>query len=126
MIEGRRVAPLRGISSLATRQEQFLYLTTQGWKTGRPHEIEIWFVEFDGKYYVLSEMESRSHWIQNAMRNPNVSFRVGAYAAKATARVVDRANKEESALVGQVAALMQSKYGWSGGLILELSPRTDP
>ena len=23
---------------------QFLYLTTKGWKTGKQHKIEIWFV----------------------------------------------------------------------------------
>ena len=35
--------------------EEFLYLTTVGRKTGRVHEIEIWFVERDGRLYVLAE-----------------------------------------------------------------------
>lgn len=30
--------------------EQFLYLDIGGWKTGRRHRIEIWFVEYGGKY----------------------------------------------------------------------------
>jgi hypothetical protein len=29
--------------------EQFLYLTTTGRKTGLPREIEIWFVELDSR-----------------------------------------------------------------------------
>src|SRR5438132_181546 len=33
----------------------FLYLTTTGRKTGLPREIEIWFVEADGRLYILAE-----------------------------------------------------------------------
>jgi hypothetical protein len=40
-------------------EPQFLYLTTIGWKTGNPHEIEIWFVAHDGRYYVVSELHER-------------------------------------------------------------------
>jgi hypothetical protein len=40
-------------------QLQFLYLTTKGWKTGKVHEIEIWFVEQNEKYYVLSEHKKK-------------------------------------------------------------------
>jgi hypothetical protein len=29
------------------KQPQLLYLTTIGWKTGKQHRIEIWFVEFN-------------------------------------------------------------------------------
>jgi hypothetical protein len=29
-------------------QIPYLYLTTTGWKSGRPHEIEIWFTELMG------------------------------------------------------------------------------
>ena len=32
---------------------QFLYLTTIGWKTGKQHRIEIWFVEHNNDRYVL-------------------------------------------------------------------------
>jgi hypothetical protein len=34
---------------------QFLYLTTKGRKTLRQHTIEIWFVEYNKRYYFLSE-----------------------------------------------------------------------
>jgi hypothetical protein len=34
---------------------QFLYLTTNGRKTTRQHTIEIWFIEYNKKYYILSE-----------------------------------------------------------------------
>ena len=43
------------------QEQQFLYLTTKGWKTGIQHEIEIWFVSYDGKYYILSERKGNAH-----------------------------------------------------------------
>ena len=43
-------------------QQQFLYLTTQGWKTGRQHKIEIWFVSYADRYYVVSERKEKAHW----------------------------------------------------------------
>ena len=44
---------------------QFLYLTTKGWKTGKQHKIEIWFVEYDKRYYVMSENMDRADWVKN-------------------------------------------------------------
>jgi len=38
---------------VSIEEEQFLYLTTKGWKTGKEHRIEIWFVSYDDKYYVI-------------------------------------------------------------------------
>jgi len=55
----------------------FLYLTTTGWKSGKPHEIEIWFTELDGRYYLISETGKQAHWVQNLRREPRVTFRVG-------------------------------------------------
>ena len=34
---------------------EFLYLITTGWKSGQPHEIEIWYVEHDSCYYLCAE-----------------------------------------------------------------------
>jgi alpha-L-arabinofuranosidase len=33
--------------------ESYLYLTTIGRRTGRPHRIEIWFSAHDNKLYLL-------------------------------------------------------------------------
>jgi deazaflavin-dependent oxidoreductase (nitroreductase family) len=101
-------------------EPQFLYLTTTGWRTGNPHSIEIWFVGYDGRYYLVSEMRERSHWVQNIQRKPVVTFRVGETTFRGTGRVVDRAAEPE--LARAVCALMDAKYEWSDGLIVELSP----
>ena len=51
---------------------QFLYLTTKGWKTGKQHKIEIWFVEYDKRYYVMSENMDRADWVKNIIHDPRV------------------------------------------------------
>lgn len=108
-----RVLPTRCVS-----QPQFLYLRTKGWKTGRQHQIEIWFVERDGKYYIVSERREKAHWVQNVLHNPDASFIVAGKESEGMARAV-----EEPKLVAEVAKLMDAKYGWSEGLIVELAPR---
>lgn len=99
---------------------QFLYLTTIGWRTGRPHEIEIWFVEAQGRYYVVAELGRRAHWVQNVRRRADVTIRVGNATFPAVGRLVDR--HAEAALGQRISTLMQAKYGWSDGLLVELTP----
>jgi deazaflavin-dependent oxidoreductase (nitroreductase family) len=103
-----------------TSKTQFLYLTTTGWKTRNAHEIEIWFVEFEGNYYIVAERRERSQWVQNIAHNPAISFRVGDKTYPGTGRIIDP--EREPALADAVSALMDAKYQWSDGLIVELSP----
>ena len=49
-----------------------------------------------------------------------VTFRVGENTYKGTGRVVDTAAEPD--LTAAVSALMDAKYEWSDGLIVELSP----
>ena len=108
----------------------FLYLTTTGRKSGLQRRIEIWFVESGGAHYVVSEMRRASGWVKNIERDPRVSFCVGTRGAResvrpntsARARTVER--EDEPDLAARVSALMDEKYGWSDGLIVELSPES--
>jgi deazaflavin-dependent oxidoreductase (nitroreductase family) len=104
----------------ATRSEpQFLYLTTTGWRSGRPHRIEIWYAELDGRYYLISELGDRAHWVQNIRRLPAISFEVGGQRFVGRGRL---ARPDETDLVRRVSAAFDAKYGWSDGLIVELRP----
>jgi deazaflavin-dependent oxidoreductase (nitroreductase family) len=103
-----------------SNEPQFLYLTTTGWKTNSPHEIEIWFVPHNARYYLVSEGRERAHWVQNIWHNPAISFRVADQTFSGTGRTVDPA--QEPQLAAEVAALMDAKYDWSDGLIVELAP----
>jgi len=101
-------------------QTQFLYMTSVGWKTGNPHMIEIWFVEHGNRYYIVSEGGVSAHWVQNITQNPHVSFSVNGKTFEGAARKVD--TEKEPDLLVLVSKLMSKKYGWSNGLIVELTP----
>lgn len=100
------------------QEEQFLYLTTAGWKTGRRHEIEIWFIEYCGRYYVVSERREGAHWVKNILHDSRVTFRVAGRTFDGTAKPVGA----ETTLAVEISKLMDAKYGWSQGLIVELAP----
>jgi deazaflavin-dependent oxidoreductase (nitroreductase family) len=101
----------------------FLYLTTKGWKTGRIHEIEIWYVSTGGAYYIVSEMREKSHWVQNIQHDQNVSFTLDGKHWEGRARILDP--KGEEGLAKAVRRLMDEEYNWSSGTIVELR-RSDP
>ena len=102
------------------QEQQFLYLTTKGWKTGREHRIEIWFVSYTDKYYIMSERREKAHWIQNIIHNSRVRFTVNYKSFDGKARIVDKTT--DAKLAEEVSNLVHTKYGWSDGLIVELTP----
>jgi deazaflavin-dependent oxidoreductase (nitroreductase family) len=97
----------------------YLYLTTNGRVTGQAREIEIWFAEQGGHFYLLAERES-ANWVRNIQPHPQVKVRVGDTEFDAIAHVVR--NDREPQLAATVKALFNAKYGWSDGLIVELTP----
>lgn len=101
-------------------EPQYLYLTTTGRRSGQPREIEIWFTELDGRYYIISELGRRSQWVRNLEARPHVHVRVGKREFAAIARVVPEST--ERALWTMVRAGSVEKYGWGNGLIVELRP----
>ena len=56
--------------------EAFCYLTTRGRVSGRPHEIEIWFVRHGSSLFMLAGAGARSDWVQNLRADPVVTVRV--------------------------------------------------
>jgi deazaflavin-dependent oxidoreductase (nitroreductase family) len=104
------------------QEQQFLYLSTRGWKTGRQHRIEIWFVSNADKYYIISERKEKAHWVQNIMHNPTVLFTVNSKSFEGTARIVD---KHTDSKLAEVSNLMYTKYGWGDGLIVQLTPHNE-
>jgi deazaflavin-dependent oxidoreductase (nitroreductase family) len=105
--------------------ETFLYVITKGWKSGQPHEIEIWYVEHGDSYYIVAEHPERAHWVQNIQRDPAVEVRLGKNGTwrPARARLISPAAEPE--LAAEISRLMDAKYQWSDGLIAEIHPLTD-
>ena len=97
----------------------YLYLTTTGRVTGQSREVEIWFTEHGGRFYLVAERES-ANWVRNIQSQPQVKARVGDAEFNAIARVMHSDGEPE--LAATVKALFDAKYGWSDGLIVELTP----
>ena len=84
-----------------------------------PREIEIWFVESNGKFYILAEHFHRAQWVKNIERNPRVRVRIGDREFEATARILDETGDGETWRTAQ--DLARKKYGWGDGLPVEIS-----
>ena len=97
---------------------EYLYVTTIGRITGQPREIEIWYVESDGKLYILAEHFDQAQWVKNIERNPHVHVRLEAHQFDATARVLNRERDEIAWLTAQ--RLARETYGWGEGLPVEI------
>src|ERR1700741_2160979 len=87
----KRTSPSSNSRDRPIAGEQYLSLTTRGRKSGRPREIEIWFTERQGRFYVIAEYET-SQWIQNLRSDPHVQVRVHQSKFAATARILGRGN----------------------------------
>src|SRR5262245_56022273 len=103
-------------------ETEFLYLTTTGRRTGRPREIEIWFTERDGRYYLIAEHLEEAQWVQNLVADPCVAVKLAERAFGARARIVREGAEPE--LYWAVRALSEEKYGWGDGLVVELTPES--
>ncbi len=74
--------------------EEFCYLTTTGRITGKPHEIEIWFGIQNNFIYLMSGGGTKSDWVKNLLKNPNVSVRIAKQTFTGTARLVKNEQEE--------------------------------
>ena len=108
------------VSLESVADQQVLYLTTVGRRTGLPREIEIWFVVQCQRLYLFAETGEAAGWVKNIRRNPKVTVRIGEWRIDAIARVLDR--HADSKLWDQVADIANRKYGWGDGLPVEITP----
>jgi deazaflavin-dependent oxidoreductase (nitroreductase family) len=82
--------------------EPFCYLTTRGRRSGRPHEIEIWFGVANGRLYMLSGGLDRADWVRNIRATPTVVVRIAGQTRPGRARIVD--DPAEDALARRLLA----------------------
>lgn len=115
LAEGGKMPPHRD-----TEGTQFIYITTTGRVSGEPREIEIWFVEDEGRYYALSYIRERAQWVRNVRRNPQVGVWLGGRSFAAQARVLEP--RKDAKTYRRAQRLMREKYEWGAGLPVEFSP----
>ena len=99
--------------------DQYLYLTTTGRRTGLPREIEIWFTHYEGRFFVIAEYPT-SNWIRNLLAHPEAQVRVAGKRFSVRAGLVS----PETELHRTVSDLSRQKYGWGEGTIVELLPES--
>ncbi|MAG35544.1 MAG: hypothetical protein CL878_04775 [Dehalococcoidia bacterium] len=108
------------------QEPPYLYLTTTGRRSGRPHQIEIWFTTHEGRCFVISERAESADWVRNLRREPRVTISVGSRdAAPIAARARVLAAGRERALWDAVRARSVEKYGWGDGLVVEIEPSAE-
>lgn len=84
-------------------------VTTTGRRSGKPHEIEIWFGVVDDTMYLISGNGPGADWYRNALADPHVTVRLGGRVRSGVAR--DVTDPVERRNVGDV---MGDKYRWDG------------
>jgi deazaflavin-dependent oxidoreductase (nitroreductase family) len=107
-MESTELARLRRVAAKQTTR-----LTHYGRKTGKPHEVTIWFVLDSDKLYIGTANMNRQ-WVRNVQKTPQVKMSVGGESFGGTARfLTDRAEHERA------MAAIRRKY-WMFRPIIEL------
>lgn len=84
--------------------EEYCYLATRGRISGKPHEIEIWFVVCENLLFLMSGNLDKSDWVKNLLKEPSVTLRIAGQTFAAFGRV--KQEKDEQ----QIRNLMADKY----------------
>ena len=85
---------LTRLKSVAARQT--LTLTHYGRKTGKPHEVTIWFV-LDGEKFYIGTANVNRQWVRNVQKTPKIRLTIGDERFDGTARFLgDRAEHEHA------------------------------
>lgn len=88
--------------------EDSCMLTTYDRDSGMAHDVPLRFAVHEGRIYMLSDEGGDAHWVQNLLRNPEVSVRVGTETIAGMARAI--ADGPEAELARR---LLAAKYeGW--------------
>ena len=94
------------MATVAAIDAPYVYLTTVGRRSGRPHEIEIWFCLAEATYHLISGGKDRSDWVRNLLAEPGATVRLGASRSQVRARLPLPDGPERTAAV----AALHAKY----------------
>ena len=99
----------------SVKDERFIRITTRGRKTGRPHEVELWFAFADGKIFLSHEGEL-TDWMKNIEANQKVSGKIGSVRFESSGRLVKKGDAARE--LGE-KALYEKYYGKAGREVIE-------
>jgi deazaflavin-dependent oxidoreductase (nitroreductase family) len=107
-MESTELARLRRVAGKQTTR-----LTHYGRKTGKPHEVTIWFVLDDDRLYIGTANVNRQ-WVRNVQKTPKIRLSIGGENFNGTARLLTDRTEHERAM-----AAIRRKY-WMFRPIIEL------
>ncbi len=107
-MESTQLARLRRVAGKQTTR-----LTHYGRKTGKPHEVTIWFV-LDGEKLYIGTANVNRQWVRNVQKTPKVTLSIDNEKFEGTARFLTDRNEHEPAM-----AAIRRKY-WVFRPIIEL------
>jgi deazaflavin-dependent oxidoreductase (nitroreductase family) len=84
--------------------KQTTKLTHYGRKTGKEHEVTIWFA-LDGDGFYIGTANVNRQWVRNVQKTPQIKLRIGEEQFDGTARFLDDSNEHERAM-----AAIRRKY----------------
>jgi deazaflavin-dependent oxidoreductase (nitroreductase family) len=84
--------------------EASCHLTTTGRRTGKPHEIEIWFTAIGDSLYLISGGGESSDWVRNLGADPVGAVRLGDVTHPVRARVPVHPGEERTTAVEHLHA----------------------
>ena len=90
-MESTELARLRRVA-----RKQTTRLTHYGRKTGKPHEVTIWFV-LDADRLYIGTANVKRQWVRNVQKTPQIKLSMGGEAFEGNARfLTDRAEHERA------------------------------
>jgi deazaflavin-dependent oxidoreductase (nitroreductase family) len=90
-MESTELARLRRVAGKQTTR-----LTHFGRKTGKPHEVTIWFV-LDGDRLYIGTANVKRRWVRNVQKTPKIKLSIGGEIFDGNARfLTDRAEHERA------------------------------
>lgn len=107
-MESTELARLRMVAGKKTTR-----LTHYGRKTGKPHEVTIWFVLENDRLYI-GTANAKRQWVQNVQQTPNIKMIIGDERFDGTARFLNDRSEHERAM-----AAIRKKY-WIFRPVIEI------
>jgi deazaflavin-dependent oxidoreductase (nitroreductase family) len=107
-VDSNTLARLRRVA-----RKQTTHLTHIGRRTGKAHEVTIWFVLDDDKLYIGTANVNR-HGVRNVQKTPQVKLSIGGENFQGTARYLSERAEHDHAM-----ATIRRKY-WMFSPIIEL------
>jgi len=90
-MESTELARLRRVARRQTTR-----LTHYGRKTGKPHEVTIWF-DLDGDRLYIGTANVTRQWVRNVQKTPKIKLSMGGETFEGNARfLTDRAEHERA------------------------------